>query len=298
MSKIHRYIESAKTSGKPLSHIMLKNEARKRGITQKALTRGMEKTYSVMRDVINKGMHYTEPYISDITGDVAGKMEDYLKTNKPLTGPLISEVIRRALSATKSNSMMNVIVAAPTAGSSGILPAVLTTFEDQYKIPRKKIVQSLFTAGLIAKIIDKQVTLAGAAGGCMAECGSASAMAAAAIVEIMDGTPEQCVDAAALALKQHLGQVCDTIAGLVECPCIKRNSMSAVTSIVASEMALAGITSVVPFDEVLIAMKEIADKMDSTLRETSLGGLAKTPTGVKLAEKLAEIERSSLNDKT
>jgi L-serine dehydratase len=262
-----------------LSSLMIEREVKKQSLDKSTILKGMTKTYTVMRRVIESGMYYCEAYNADLTGDIAGQFDKYLKSKKTVTGSFNAEVIRRALSATKSNSMMNVIVAAPTAGSSGVLPAVLTVMEDFHKIPREKIVMSLFTAGLIAMVIADTVTLAGAVGGCMAECGSAAAMAAATTVELMSGTPEQCSNAAALALKQHLGVVCDPIAGLVECPCIKRNAMSATVALSAAEMSLADIKSVVPFDEVLIAMKEIAEKMDVSLRETSIGGLAATPTG-------------------
>lgn len=290
MIKLIRYVQRATEYNISLSTLMIEREAKQLDKSKQVVVRGMDKTYTVMRKAVQMGMYYTEPYISDITGDIAGSMDSYLKQKTPITGKFMAEVIRRALSAAKSNSMMNVIVAAPTAGSSGVLPAVLTTIEDFYSIPREKIVNSLFTAGLVAMVISSQVTLAGAAGGCMAECGSAAAMAAAAVVEIMGGTPEQCANAAALALKQHLGLVCDPIAGFVECPCIKRNAMSATISLTAAEMSLADIPSVVPFDEVLLAMKEIAEKMDPTLRETSLGGLATTPTGKKWADKTLDTQ--------
>ncbi|MHA1166553.1 MAG: L-serine ammonia-lyase, iron-sulfur-dependent, subunit alpha [Candidatus Hodarchaeales archaeon] len=278
MRKIATYIARANKQKVPLSSIVIEREANRHSVTEEKVISGMEKTYTVMRNAIIAPDPY-ETYIADITGDIAGQFQNYRKRENSITGNVITEVIERALIAGKNNSMMNVIVAAPTAGSSGVLPAVLTVMEDLHGVPRDKIVRSLFTAGLVAKIIADSVTLAGASGGCMAECGSASAMAAAAIVELRDGTPEQCSNAAALALKQHLGLACDPIAGVVECPCIKRNAFSATTSLVAADMSLAGVYSVVSFDEVMLAMKDIARKMDSSLRETSNGGLATTPTG-------------------
>lgn len=288
MIKLESYIQRANKLEVPLSTLVIDQEINTlslknhKDINQDTILNAMENTYDVMRNAIESGLKDNKDYIANITGNVSQSMKNYLTNNKFISGKFNVEVINRALSASKANSMMHVIVAAPTAGSSGILPAVLTTIEDFHDISKEKIVRSLFTAGLIAKVIASQVTLAGAAGGCMAECGSASAMAAAAIVETMDGTPEQCSHAAALALKQHLGLVCDPIASVVECPCIKRNAMSATISIASAEMVLAGITSIVPFDEVLMAMKDIAEKMDKTLKETSLGGLASTPTGKKL----------------
>lgn len=290
MKKLESYVKRANQLKVPLSTIIIEQEIKELSLKNQAeiskdeVIQGMEHTYKVMRKAIESGLKQNSEYIANISGNVAGKMNKYLVNGSYISGKFNVEIISRALSASKANSMMHVIVAAPTAGSSGILPAVLTTIEDIHGVPKDKIIKSLFTAGLIAKVIASQVTLAGAEGGCMAECGSASAMAAAAIVEIMEGTPEQCSHAAALALKQHLGLVCDPIAGVVECPCIKRNAMSATISVSAAEMVLAGITSIVPFDEVLIAMKEIAEKMDKTLKETSLGGLAITPTGKKLED--------------
>lgn len=295
-TKLQIYVDQATKRGVPLSQLMVEQEARIQSMTEEEVLRGMARTYIVQRKAVTAGRHYDTPYLSDITGDVAGQMENYLKNHEPLTDRFTGEVILRALSASKSNSMMNVIVAAPTAGSSGVIPAVLTCLEDYRDICRDQIVRSLFTAGLVGTVVASQVTLAGAAGGCMAECGTASAMAAASATEVMGGSPDQVSNAAALAMKQHLGLVCDPVAGLVECPCIKRNAMSATVALAATEMALAGIPSVVPFDEVLIAMREVADKMDVTLRETSLGGLARTPTGKRIQHRAVEVETQLIDD--
>ncbi|MFW9996041.1 MAG: L-serine ammonia-lyase, iron-sulfur-dependent, subunit beta [Candidatus Odinarchaeota archaeon] len=291
MKKLATYVARAISQKVPLSTLMIDREIKRQQVSEEAIIRGMARTYSVMREAALTRIY--EPYVADITGDIVSQYGNYLDSCKTaekttLTGSFTSEIMLRALTAAKNNSMMKVIVAAPTAGSSGILPGVLTAMEDHKAIPREKIIRSLFTAGLVSMVIADSVTLAGAAGGCMAECGSAAAMAAASVVELMaesansrdiPGLPEQCGNAAALALKQHLGLACDPIAGVVECPCVKRNAMSAIVALSAAEMSVAGVYSVVPFDEVLAAMKDIAGKMDASLRETSLGGLAMTPTG-------------------
>ena len=192
----------------------------------------------------------------------------------------------KALAVSQTNACMGRIVAAPTAGSCGILPSALLTISESRNIPNEDVVMALFTASAVGMVIANNASIAGAAGGCQAECGAASAMAAAAIVEICGGTPKMCEHACAIALKNILGLVCDPVAGLVEIPCIKRNAACVANAFVAAELALAGIESAIPADEVIIAMKKIGDAMSSTLKETAEGGLAVTPTGKKLCEKV------------
>lgn len=181
---------------------------------------------------------------------------------------------------------MGRIVAAPTAGSCGILPAALLTIAEERNIPDKDVVMALFTASAVGLVIANKASIAGAEGGCQAECGAASAMAAAAIVEMCGGTPEMCEHACAIALKNILGLVCDPVAGLVEIPCIKRNAGGVANALVAAELALAGIGSAIPADEVILTMKKIGDIMSPALKETAEGGLACTPTGKLLCEKV------------
>ena len=182
------------------------------------------------------------------------------------------------------NAAMGRIVAAPTAGSCGILPAALLTMQAEKQIPERDCVMSLFTASAVGMVIANNASLAGAQGGCQAECGSAAAMAAAAIVELAGGTPKMAEHAIAIAIKNILGLVCDPVAGLVEIPCIKRNASGVAGAFVAAELALAGIESAIPADEVIWTMKKVGDAMSSTLKETAEGGLAATPTGRRLHE--------------
>ena len=188
----------------------------------------------------------------------------------------------RAVSVAEVNASMGRIVASPTAGSCGILPGAIITMQKERNLSDDACVKALLTASAIGMVIAKNASLSGAEGGCQAECGSAAAMAAGALVELAGGTPEQISNAVAIAIKNILGLVCDPVAGLVEIPCIKRNAAGVANAIVAAEMALADIKSAIPADEVIMAMKQVGDKMSTSLKETAEGGLAKTPTAERL----------------
>ena len=203
-----------------------------------------------------------------------------------LCGGVFTRALARALAVSELNAAMGRIVAAPTAGSCGILPAAVLTMLHDRGVARHNCVMSLFTASAVGMVIANNACLAGAQGGCQAECGSASAMAAAALVELAGGSPQMASHAVAIALKNVLGLVCDPVAGLVEIPCIKRNASGIANAFTAAELALAGVASAIPADEVIIAMKRIGDAMPAALRETSEGGLAATPTGRRLAAEL------------
>jgi L-serine dehydratase len=204
----------------------------------------------------------------------------------PLSGNFCAMAMTKAIIISERNAGMGRIVAAPTAGSCGILPAALLAMEELYHTEEKKLVMSLFTAGGLGLVIVRQASIAGADGGCQAECGSAAALAAAALTELRGGTPEQAANACAIAIKNQLGLVCDPVAGLVEVPCIKRNAGGVMCAIAAADMALAGIESVIPVDEVISAMREVGDSLPASLKETALGGLAATPTGIALKQKV------------
>lgn len=223
---------------------------------------------------------------SGLVGGAAGQMEDYLKAGHSICGDVMGKVIMRALRLGESNACMKRIVAAPTAGACGVLPAVLVTAAEQDGLSDEQMTEALFTAAGIGQIIAARAYIAGAMGGCQAEIGSASSMAAGAIVCLRDGSPEQMADAAAIAMKNLLGLVCDPVAGLVEVPCVKRNVIGAVNAMAAADMALAGIHSTIPADQVFDAMKEVGDQMSSALRETAEGGLAATATGRAVSERL------------
>ena len=225
---------------------------------------------------------------SGLSGGNGLKMREY--RDKCVSGSFIGEVMAEAISVAESNACMKCIVAAPTAGSCGVLPAVLIPYVKKYNVDEDRIIKALYTSAGFGQIIAKRAFIAGAAGGCQAEIGTASAMAAAMLVYLEGGSGEQSADAMAFALKSLLGLVCDPVAGLVEVPCVKRNVIGAVNAVTCADMAMAGIESVIPPDEVIDAMREVGLMMPGELKETSEGGLAATPTGRKIAEGLPGIE--------
>lgn len=222
-----------------------------------------------------------------ISGD-AKKLYEYAKSGSTICGTAFVLAMSRALSCLEVNASMGKICAAPTAGSSGILPAAIIGVAEQFSLPEDSLLKGLLTASGIGMIIEANASLSGAYGGCQAECGSAAAMAAAAIVEMMGGTPHEAVDAAAIAIKNVMGLVCDPVAGLVESPCSKRNASGTANAMLSADLALAGIKSAIPFDEVVAAMAKVGRMMPHELRETSLGGLALTKTALEYAKKTLE----------
>ena len=221
-----------------------------------------------------------------MVGGDGEKMRAYVQRGKTICGDYIGAVIAQALEMGESNACMKCIVAAPTAGSCGVLPAVLLPYQKRMGLSDEEMVRALYIAGAIGQAVATKASIAGAAGGCQYEIGTASAMAAAALCYLGGGDAEAICHAAALAIKSLLGLVCDPIAGLVEVPCIKRNASGAMVAMCCADMALAGIRSAVPPDEVILAMREVGDKMDVSLKETGVGGVAGTPFGQKIAEKM------------
>ena len=279
-------IQASVQEGCTISRLVLAQQAAQMEQTEEALYRKMEKTYRVMAASIEPGCRKNLRSTSGLTGGSAYKMRQVSEAGKSLTGPLLSGALYRALAVSELNASMGRIVAAPTAGSCGILPAAVLTMEKDRGCSEKDCIMSLFTASAVGMIIANNASLAGAEGGCQAECGSAAAMAAAAITELAGGTPEMAGHAVAIALKNILGLVCDPVAGLVEIPCIKRNASGVAGAFVAAELALAGIESAIPADEVIWAMKKVGDAMSPALKETAEGGLASTPTGKKLHDQV------------
>ena len=213
---------------------------------------------------------------SGLVGGMGQTMEEYIAKGDTFCGDFVSKVIATALKTGESNACMKRIVAAPTAGACGVLPAVLVPYFEEGKAEKEKIIEALFVAAGIGQVIASRAYIAGATGGCQAEIGSASAMAAGALVHLKGGSSEQIAQAAAMALKNLLGLVCDPVAGLVEVPCVKRNVAGAVNALSCADMSLAGIFSKIPPDEVVDAMKEVGDKMHDSLKETAEGGIANT----------------------
>ena len=222
---------------------------------------------------------------SGLTGGDGFRMTRYAERS-PLSGSFCARAIARSLAVAEYNAAMGKIVAAHTAGSCGILPAAILTVIDEREVPEDAAVMALFTAGALGLVIANEASIAGAEGGCQAECGSAAAIAAGALVEISGGSPRMVAEACAIAVKNQLGLVCDPVAGLVEVPCVKRNAGGIMCAVTAADMALAGIKSVIPVDEVIGAMRKIGEALPASLKETAQGGLAATPTGLALKKKI------------
>lgn len=282
---IAELVEAAKSAGKKISEVVLSDQAEQLELGREELYRRMDERLSVMEDSVRAGMNPELRSTSGLTGGDAAKMFDYA-SHGGICGGFVNRAIARALAVSENNAAMGKIVAAPTAGSCGILPGTVVSLLSEGRCSREDAVMSMFMAGAFGMVIASKATIAGAEGGCQAECGSASAMAAAALVEIMGGAPEQCADACAMAIKNQLGLVCDPVAGLVEIPCIKRNVSGVAIAFSSAEMALAGVESKIPVDECIDAMREVGCSIPNALRETAKGGLAATPTGERLREQV------------
>ncbi|MFB6803655.1 L-serine ammonia-lyase, iron-sulfur-dependent, subunit alpha [Peribacillus butanolivorans] len=278
--------EACQREEKSIGEIMLMMEAEKSGRDQQAIISMMEERLIKMKEAVDNGIKDAATAPSGISGGDALKMNDYVQQGKSLSGSYISNAMSFSLATSESNARMGVIVATPTAGAAGILPGVLFSLHKNDGTPYKDLVMGLFTASMLGLIIANRSFISGAAGGCQAEVGSATAMAAGTIVELKGGTPLQAVNATAIAMKSLLGLVCDPVAGLVEVPCIKRNVIGTSIAFSAADMSLAGIESRIPCDEVIEAMYKVGNDMPRTLRETALGGLAMTETGKRVKERL------------
>ena len=271
--------ESAKNN-LSLGQVVLREEQRDSGASAEAIRARLERTWQVMKNAASAGIATDMKSVSGLTGGDAATYYRHCRNHKNLLGPLEAKAVAYALATSGYNAAMGVIAAAPTAGSAGILPGVLIAAQEEYSFSDRDALDALLTAAGIGAVTAARATISGAAGGCQAECGTAAAMAAAALAEAMGGSPRQCVNAAALALKNSLGLVCDPVAGLVEVPCVKRNGIYAVLAIAAADLALAGIESFVPLDQVIDAMYQIGGGMPACVRETGEGGLAVTPAGI------------------
>lgn len=262
-------------------------QARELEIEQEELLGRMEAILEVMEQSIESGLSGIKSMGGLVGGN--GKLVDNYRREQPresIVGHVMSKAIMIALAVGEANASMGRIVAAPTAGASGTLPAVLFSLAEARGCSRSELAKALVVAGAIGMVIASRATLSGAAGGCQAECGSAGAMAAGAAVELYGGSPDQVGQAAAMTLKNMMGLVCDPVAGLVEVPCVKRNVGAAAGAMVAAEMALAGIKSVIPVDEVIDAMAAVGHVMSCSLKETAQGGIAVSPTGLAWAKKI------------
>ena len=279
---IAELVREAEKRGVKISELVLADQAEAMELTPLELYEKMELDFSVMADSVKAGQREDQRSMSGLTGGEGYKMKVYAEKTGGLCGPFLSKAISRALAVAGCNASMGRIVAAPTAGSCGILPGCLVSLWEDQGFDEKAVVMSMFTAGAFGMVIASRSSIAGAQGGCQAECGSAAAMAAAALVELMGGTPAQCADACAIAVANQLGLVCDPVAGLVEIPCIKRNVSGLVIAFSSADLALAGIEARIPADECLDAMRSVGDALPDSLKETARGGLAATPTGQEM----------------
>ena len=280
---IDELVREAEKRGVKISELVLADQAEAMEATEIELYEKMEIDFSVMVSAVEVGQDKNQKSMSGLTGGEGYKMKAYAdQRDGGLCGPFMAKAISRALAVAGCNASMGRIVAAPTAGSCGILPGCLVSLWEDQGFNQKDIVMSMFTAGAFGMVIASRASIAGAQGGCQAECGSASAMAAAALVELMGGTPRQCADACAIAIANQLGLVCDPVAGLVEIPCIKRNVSGLMIAFSSADLALAGVGPKIPVDECIDAMREVGNALPNTLKETAGGGLASSPTGRKL----------------
>ncbi|MCV9888599.1 MULTISPECIES: L-serine ammonia-lyase, iron-sulfur-dependent, subunit alpha [Metabacillus] len=278
-------VELAESKQVKTAEIMIQQEIKVSGLTREEIIEKMDKNLTVMEQAIERGLKGVQSF-SGLTGGDAVLLQNYIKSGKTLTGNLLLDAVSKAVATNEVNAAMGTICATPTAGSAGVVPGTLFAVKEKLNPTRMEMIEFLFTAAAFGFVVANNASISGAAGGCQAEVGSASGMAAAAIVELAGGTPAQAAEAMAITLKNMLGLVCDPVAGLVEVPCVKRNAMGASNALTAADMALAGIKSKIPCDEVINAMYLIGQRMPLAHKETAEGGLAATPTGKRLAKEI------------
>lgn len=279
-------LKLCKKHGTKISDITIRCEMEHSQRHRAEVIKKMRKNMHVMRDAVQEALKNPQVSAFHMAGEDAPKLMKAMKKKNMACSPIVLRAMAYAVATGETNAAMGKIVAFPTAGGSGVVPGVMLAAAEEWKLTDKKLLEGLLTASAVGKIIAEGATLSAAAGGCQAEVGAAIAMATAGITEIRGGSPEQALNASAIALKSYLGVACDPLGGLVAVPCIKRNMLGASTALAASDAALAGIKSFIPFDEVVAAMKNISKIMSPKLRETALGGLAVTKTGLKIRKKM------------
>lgn len=282
---VRELVERAENEQKLMSEIMIEQEMGMTERTREEIFAQMERNLEVMEQAIERGLQGVTS-VTGLTGGDAVLLQKYIQSGKGLSGDFLLDAVSKAVATNEVNAAMGMICTTPTAGSAGVVPGVLFAVKNKLNPTREQMVRFLFTAGAFGFVVANNASISGAAGGCQAEVGSAAAMAAASIVEMAGGTPQQSAHAFSISLKNMLGLVCDPVAGLVEVPCVKRNAMGAANAMVAADMALAGVESRIPTDEVIDAMYRIGQTMPSALRETAQGGLAATPTGRWLEKRI------------
>lgn len=282
---VKELIERCEAENKAIYEVMLEQEMAVTGMTAEEVYTHMDRNLQTMENALEEGLAGVTSK-TGLTGGDAVLMKQYIESGQALAGNLVLDAVSKAVATNEVNAAMGKICATPTAGSAGVVPGVLFSLKNRLQLNRQDMLNFLLTSGAFGFVVANNASISGAAGGCQAEVGSASAMAAAAIVEAVGGSPQQSAEGFAICLKNMLGLVCDPVAGLVEVPCVKRNAAGASNAIVSADMALAGITSRIPTDEVIDAMYKIGQTMPSALRETGRGGLAGTPTGQRLKQQI------------
>lgn len=285
-TSIAELLEVCEVENKKISEVMIELEMETHNRTKEEVFEQMRNSLGVMKNAIDKGLTEEIKSRSGLSGGDGRRLAEYIETGNYLSGETILEAVSKSVVTSEVNASMGTIVATPTAGSVGILPGTIFAAARKLNSSEEDMVNALFTAGAIGMVIANNAFISGAAGGCQAEVGSATAMAAAAVVEMAGGTPRQSAAALTISMKNMLGLACDPVAGLVEVPCVKRNAMGAAHAMVAADLALAGVVSVIPADEVIDTMYKIGMAMPASLKETAIGGLADTPTGRNLESKI------------
>ena len=260
-----------------ISEIMRRRECALGETTRDVVEHRMARALEIMHDSVAQPLKTPAKSMGGLIGGEAKKLSSHAAKGKAICGDILSRAIAYSAAVLEVNASMGLIVAAPTAGSSGVVPGVLLALQGCYRISDSRLVDALFNAGAVGYLAMRNATVAGAVGGCQAEIGVAAAMAASAAVELMGGTPEQCLDAASTVLMNMLGLVCDPVGGLVEYPCQSRNAAGVANALVAAELSLSGVPQLIPFDEMLSAMYNVGRRLPVELRETALGGCAATP---------------------
>ncbi|MCO4338243.1 L-serine ammonia-lyase, iron-sulfur-dependent, subunit alpha [Staphylococcus agnetis] len=282
---VKELIAKCEAEDKAIYEVMMEQEMAVTGLTKEEVYAHMNKNLETMENAVEEGINGVTSK-TGLTGGDAVLMKQYIESGRSIAGDTLLDAVSKAVATNEVNAAMGKICATPTAGSAGVVPGVLFALKDKLQLSRTDMLNFLLTSGAFGFVVANNASISGAAGGCQAEVGSAAAMAAAAVVEAAGGTPRQSAEGFAICMKNMLGLVCDPVAGLVEVPCVKRNAAGASNAIVSADMALAGIESRIPTDEVIDAMYRIGQTMPSALRETGRGGLAGTPTGQRLKQQI------------
>ena len=279
-------LDLCKANKKNMGQIMILREIEISNRSMEDILGEMKEKFEIMKSAAEKGLESDIRSVGGLIGGEARKLDAWNSMGKTISGTCINKAVSRALSVMEVNASMGHIVAAPTAGSCGILPGVLISAGERLRSTQDEYIEALFAAAAIGLIVTQNATVSGAEGGCQAETGTAAAMAAAAVVQMAGGSPQASLHSGAMTFKNVLGLICDPIAGLVESPCQKRNALGVANAMLSADMALAGIESIVPFDEVVEAMLRVGKAMPAAFRETAMGGLAATPTAIEITKSL------------